>query len=457
MFPAKRDMDDFLINPTVPTIASMENQSEILRATQKQVISTRRSLELLSISKGEASPSAHNDGPIEGGDPLEEQLQWRGYDSDEEGVSTPADSDSYSICSASSGEIVEAVAVPARLSLFIPKTPTTEIPRTERQLYRAQAVIMRPMGKENSQASPKLVNIPASPRTHRSSPSSSSRGFPFAEEQSQRSQPTDDSLHNDSFPSTPRMSSEGQSIDSIPSTPATSTDGASQILSLKLREQASFAPTEPTRATAPDVTKGQSWREFLTYDDPYPLKTQIKDHMFSPVVPTRRKVPAKSEKPAKAEKAVKAEKPAKPAPIKGQSWREFLSYDDPYPLRSQMHDHLISPLVPTRKGFKKLGSAMGMGRTDRATVNAYKGISASLAEAKYSTQSLVKSKAAKPEVYVPSRPSTSSQRPKLVPRGASERELPLKLPPVPKSYAPSGAPMKLQKERKLSAEVGLAR
>ncbi|KAK6436036.1 hypothetical protein LTR95_007770 [Oleoguttula sp. CCFEE 5521] len=447
MFPAQRDMDDFLINPTVPTIASMENQNEILRATQKQVICARRSLELLSISKGETSPSARKDGPIEGSDPLEEQLQWRGYDSDEEGISTPADSDSYSICSASSGEIVEAVAVPARLSLFIPKTPTTDTPRTERQLYRAQAVIMRPMGKDNSQASPKLVNIPASPRTHRSTPSSSSRGFPFAEEESQRSQPTDDSLHNDSFPSTPRMSSEGRSIDSIPSTPATSTDGASQILSLKLREQASFAPTEPVRATAPDVTKGQSWREFLTYDDPYPLKTQIKDHMFSPVVPTRRKVPTK------------AAKPAKPAPIKGQSWREFLSYDDPYPLRSQMHDHMIAPLVPTKKGFKKLGSAMGMGRTDRATVNAYKGISASLAEAKYSTQSLVKSKAAKPmpEVYMPSRPSTSSQRPKLIPRGASERELPLKLPPVPKSFAPSGAPMKLQKERRVSSEVGLAR
>ncbi|OQO15092.1 hypothetical protein B0A48_00474 [Cryoendolithus antarcticus] len=451
MFTVKRDMDDFLINPTVPTIASMENQNEILRATQKQVVSARRSLELLSISKGETSPSARKDGPIEGGDPLEKQLQWRGYDSDEEGVSTPADSDSYSICSASSGEIVEAVAVPARLSLFIPKTPTTETPRTERQLYRAQAVIMRPMGREDSQASPKLVNIPASPRTHRSTPSSSSRGFPFAEEESQRSQSIEDSLHNDSFPSTPRMSSEGRSISSIPSTPATSTDGASQVLDLKLREQTSFAPTEPVRATAPDVTKGQSWREFLTYDDPYPLKTQIKDHMFSPVVPTRRKLPAKSGKPAKAEK------PAKPAPIKGQSWREFLSYDDPYPLRSQMHDHLISPLVPTRKGFKKLGSAMGMGRTDRATVNAYKGISASLVEAKYSTQSLVKSKAAKPEVYVPSRPSTSSQRPKLVPRGASERELPLNLPPVPKSYAPSGAPMKLQKENEVSAEVGLAR
>ncbi|KAK6432796.1 hypothetical protein LTR95_011034 [Oleoguttula sp. CCFEE 5521] len=423
----------------------MEGHDEGLRAAQKDVVTVRRSLELLSISKGGRGKSVRQAASFESGDPLAEQLQWRGYDSDEEGVSTPADSDSYSICSASSGEIVEAVAVPARLSLFIPKTPTTETPRTERQFYRAQAVIMRPMGKDNSQASPKLVNIPASPRTHRSSPSSSSRGFPFAEEQSERSQPTEDSLHNDSRPSTPRVSSEGTSIGSIPSTPATSTDGASQILSLQLREQASLAPTEPVRATAPDVTKGQSWREFLTYDDPYPLKTQIKDHMFSPVVPTRRKVPTK------------AVKPAKPAPIKGQSWREFLSYDDPYPLRSQMHDHLISPLVPTRKGLKKLSSAMGMGRTDRATVNAYKGISASLSEAKYSTQSLVKSKAAKPEVYVPSRPSTSSQRPKLVPRGASERELPLKLPPAPKSYAPSGAPMKLQKERKVSAEVGLAR
>lgn len=343
-------------------------------------------------------------------DPLVEQLYWRRYDSDEEALSS-AESDTESINSASSGEILEMTTT--RLSIVSAKSCSP----IEQTVYCAQAVYLKPVNHGGAKLSPRLVEIPPSPRCERT------QNMGYYKPPMSRLSKLDVATatrHHRSVTSTPRTSLENSSNASTPSTPPTSVGDQSPV---------SSSEKVIRRKSAVTSMRGAAKREF-----------SINSHNMPDA----------------------------------QTLREFLN-SDPYsqgrPL-SHVPAHLTTP---SKRKLRKFSSSFSLGRFNPgfSKRNSSAGNSSEHLPALSSPKPLTPPV---PEVYRPTRCSSLQPPPsaKMVARGANERAPPLVLPPCPddggddvgpkraqiqrspKSYSPTGASKPGRKlhrrQRSLSAD-----
>lgn len=250
-----RAMEQFLVNPTVTTDRYPESRSISPKA--------KRRSHHLDLSTHDLALYPSNDTLS---DPLTEQLYLRGYDSDEEALSS-VDSDTMSIRSSSSGEILEVKT--ARLSIV----SADDLARNRRvsnsqSLYRAQAITIKPINYGSVCMSPRLVDIPSNPQCERSQ----NIGC-YRPPTSRLSKLDTTNVHQRSVVSTPRTSSEGESNGSTPSTPPTSVDERSPISSSEktLRRKSAVtgmrhAARRECSVNVDNMQDAQTLREFIASD-----------------------------------------------------------------------------------------------------------------------------------------------------------------------------------------------
>jgi hypothetical protein len=394
-----RCMEDFLIHPT---ITSPMDDLHATMLTGQDMTTMKGSLELHTAMKMNERRASH---AMTLRDPLDEQLYYRGYCSDEEAVSPSAstDSDNASISSASSGEIVEAI--PARLSLIMPEELAQSFRNIERSLLRARAVVLRPINRPNSPTSPRIIDIPRSLRSQRASSPSAFRP-PIS--RLQRPASVDSRNEEPSIASTPRTSSEQSSV-STPTSPPTSIDERSPSPEHALRKK----PTMPIMRTPVAASPY-----------PYELKNVSKPN---------------------------------------ESFLDFLKTNDPYPLGTAIRDHIVNPLIPNRHRLRKFSSSLNITKSSKSSTKRKDSADENAFDEtpNRSRASLIVARQT-PSVYTPTtRDSSTSSRPRMVARGASERTPVLVLPACPKgynadrevarpkmrteprSYAPTGAPRRM--------------
>lgn len=121
-------MEAFLLNPTQPSDRYTESQSLTLNGRRRSdQLASHPSKRTLRHSNESFS------------DPKVEALYWQRYDSDEEALSS-AESDTDSIASASSGEILEMTTT--RLSIISAEELARSCNPIEQNVHRAQAVTL---------------------------------------------------------------------------------------------------------------------------------------------------------------------------------------------------------------------------------------------------------------------------------------------------------------------------
>jgi hypothetical protein len=274
-----RAMDQFLVNPTVTTDRYAESRSISPKAS-------RRSHQLaLNTQDADLHPSKDTLP-----DTLAEQLLWRAYDSDEEDLSS-VDSDTMSIRSSSSGEILEVKT--ARLSIV----SADDLARNrrisnEQSLYRAQAITIKPINYGSVCMSPRLVDIPASPHCD----ISQNVGC-YRPPTSRLSKLDTTNVHQRSNFSPPRTSSEGDSNGSTPSTPPTSIDERSPISSSEkvIRRKSAVtgmrhAARRECSVNVDNMQDAQTLREFIA-SDPASFGDRPVSKMPNPLVmPSKRRL-----------------------------------------------------------------------------------------------------------------------------------------------------------------------
>jgi hypothetical protein len=250
-----RAMEQFLVNPTVTTDRYTESRSNSPKAS-------RRSHQLALNTKDTDLHPSKDTLP----DTLAERLLWRAYDSDEEDLSS-VDSDTMSIRSSSSGEILEVKT--ARLSIV----SADDLARNrrisnEQSLYCAQAITIKPINYKSVCMSPRLVDIPASPHCD----ISQNIGC-YRPPTSRLSKLDTTNVRQRSNLSTPRTSSEGDSNGSTPSTPPTSIDERSPILSNEkvIRRKSAVtgmrhAARRECSVNVDNMQDAQTLREFIASD-----------------------------------------------------------------------------------------------------------------------------------------------------------------------------------------------
>jgi len=399
-----RAMDAFLINPTEMSDRYAESPSLTLNTRQRSdQLASNTGKKTLHRSKESFS------------DPRVEALYWHRYDSDEEALSS-ADSDTESIGSASSGEILEMTTT--RLSIVSAEELARSCNPIEQTVYCAQAVTLKPINHGDIKLSPRLVEIPPSPRYERA------RSMGFYKPPTSRLSKLDMSTatrHHRSVASTPRTSIENSSNDSTPSTPPTSVDERSPV---------SSSEKVIRRKSAVAGMRSAAKREYSINSNNMP---------------------------------------------DAETLREFLASDPSTHVRPLSHvpAHLTAP--PKRK-LRKFSSSFSLGRFNPAKRNSSAGNSSEDLPALSSPIPLTPKI---PEVYRPTRCSSLQPPPsaKMVARGANERAAPIVLPPCPddseddgdrvgplrghmqrspKSYSPTGAPKTGKKlhrrQRSLSAD-----
>jgi hypothetical protein len=401
-------MEAFLLNPTHPSDRYSESQSLPLngrrRSDQLASHPSKRTLRHSNESFSDLKVKA---------------LYWQRYDSDEEALSS-ADSDTDSIASASSGEILEMTTT--RLSIISAEELARSCNPIEQNVHRAQAVTLWPINHGDIKLSPRLVEIPPSPRYERAR----SMGF-YKPPPSTRLSKLDiikATGHHRSVTSSPRTSLENSSNASTPSTPPTSVDERSPVSS-------------------------------------------------SEKVIRRKSAVAGMRSAAKREYSVNSEHMPD-----AETMREFLASDPSTHVRPVSHMPATNVTAPTKRKLRKFSSSFSLGRFNP-------GFSKRSSSAGNSSEELAASSSSIPatpqipEVYRPTRCSSLQPPPpsKMVARGADERAPPIVLPPCPddsehggdrvvavrpqvqrspKSYSPTGAPKPGKKlhrrQRSLSAD-----
>ena len=399
-------MEAFLLNPTQPNHRYTESQSLTLNPRQRSdQLASHPSKRTLRHSNESFS------------DPKVEALYWQRYDSDEEALSS-ADSDTDSIASTSSGEILEMTTT--RLSIISAEELARSCNPVEQTVLRAQAVTLWPINQGDIKLSPRLVEIPPSPRYERAR----SMGFfkPPPTARLSKLDITKATGHHRSLTSSPRTSIGNSSNASTPSTPPTSVDERSP------------------RSSSEKVIRRKS------------------------AVAGMRSA-AKREDPVDSRHMPDAE-----------TLREFLASDPSTHVRPLSHVPTHAP-APAKRKLRKFSSSFSLGRFNP-------GFSKRSSSAGTSSEELPPSSAIPatpqiPEVYRPTRCSSLQPPPasKMVARGANERAPPIVLPPCPddseydgdyavaarsqmqrspKSYSPTGAPKNGKKlhrrQRSLSAD-----
>jgi hypothetical protein len=396
-------MEAFLLNPTEMTDRYAESPSLALK--------TRRRSDPLASNTGKRTLHQSKESFS---DPLVEQLYWRRYDSDEEALSS-AESDTESIDSASSGEILEMTT--ARLSIVSAEELARSCQPIEQTIYCAQAVYLQPVNQGNAKLSPRLVEIPPSPRFERS------QNMGYYKPSMSRLSKLDTSTatrHHRSVASTPRSSLENSSNASTSSTPPTSVDDRSPL---------SSSEKVIRRKSAVSSMRSIAKREFSINSHNMPDAQTLREFLAS--------APSTQDRPL-----------------------------------SQVPAHLTTP---SKRKLRKFSSSFSLGRFNPTKRNSSAG---NLLEempalpAKYAAPPM-------PEVYRPTRCSSLLPPPptKMVARGGNERAPPIVLPPCPndseddgahvgpirghlqrspKSYSPTGAPKTGRKlhrrQRSLSAD-----
>jgi hypothetical protein len=389
-------MEAFLLNPTEMSDQYAESPSLVLK--------TRRRSDPHASNTGKRTLHQSKESSS---DPLVEQLYWRRYNSDEEALSS-AESDTESIDSASSGEILEMTT--ARLSICNP---------IEQTIYCAQAVYLKPVNQGDAKLSPRLVEIPPSPRFERSQ----NMGY-YKPSQSRLSKldTTTATRHHRSVASTPRSSLENSSNASTPSTPPSSIDDHSPV---------SFSEKVIRRKSAVSSMRSVAKREFSINSHNMPDAQTLREFLAS--------APSTQERPL-----------------------------------SEVPAHLTTP---SKRKLRKFSSSFSLGRFNPIFAKRNSSAGNLLEEmpavpSKYITPSV-------PEVYRPTRCSSLLPPPstKMIARGGNERAPPIVLPPcpndseddgdhvgpirghlqrAPKSYSPTGAPKTGRKlhrrQRSLSAD-----
>ena len=274
-----RAMEQFLVNPTVTTDRYAESRSNSPKPS-------RRSHHLtLNTQDPDLHPSKDTLP-----DTLAEQLLWRGYDSDEEDLSS-VDSDTMSIRSSSSGEILEVKT--ARLSIV----SADDLARNrrisnEQSLFRAQAITIKPINYGSVCMSPRLVDIPSSPHCERSQ----NIGC-YRPPTSRLSKLDTTNVRQRSNFSTPRTSSEGDSNGSTPSTPPTSIDERSPVSSSEkvIRRKSAVtgmrhAARRECSVNVDNMQDAQTLREFIA-SDPASFGERPVSKMPNPLVmPSKRRL-----------------------------------------------------------------------------------------------------------------------------------------------------------------------
>jgi len=274
-----RAMEQFLVNPTVTTDRYAESRSISPKASRLSHHLELNTRDLDFEPSKDTLPA-----------PLVEQLYWRGYDSDEEALSS-VDSDTMSIRSSSSGEILEVKT--ARLSI----ASADELARNrrvsnEQSLYRAHAITIKPINYGSVCMSPRLVDIPPSPLCERSQ----NVGC-YRPPTSRLSKLDTTNVRQRSALSTPRSSTEGDSNASTPSTPPTSVDERSPISSSEkvLRRKSAVtgmrhAARRECSVNVDNMQDAQTLREFIA-SDPSSFGERPLSRMPNPLVmPNKRKL-----------------------------------------------------------------------------------------------------------------------------------------------------------------------
>lgn len=409
--PTTRAMEDFLINPTEMSDRYAESRELTLNTQQRPgQLTSNTPKKTLHAAKESFS------------DPLLEQLYWRGYNSDEEDLSS-ADSDTMSISSTSSGEILEMT--PTRLSIISAEEVRDARRRSsimDQSVCCAQAVTFKPINHGDVVLSPRLVDIPPSPRLPRS------QNMGYYKPPTSRLAKLDMSKatrHQRSVVSTPRTSLEDSSNASTPSTPPTSVDERSPV---------SSSEKVIRRKSAVPSMRGVARREYSFNANNMP---------------------------------------------NAQTLREFLATDP------SSHDKPLSYVpahlaTPSKRKLRKFSSSFSLGRFNPITKRKGTVDSAESSSDEFPPLSAPhRQTMAAPQVYRPTRCSSLQPPPpsKMVARGANERAPPLVLPPcpddsedeadqagpmrgymrrAPMSYSPTGAPTPGRKlhrrQRSLSAD-----
>jgi hypothetical protein len=392
-----RAMEAFLIHPT--------EMSDRYAESQPSTLETRQRSDQLASQPGKRSLHHHQESFP---DPVVEQVYWHRYDSDEEAISSAVDSDTESISSASSGEILEMTRT--RFSVVSAKELANSYDPIEQTVFYAQAVVMQPVNTGDAKLSPRLVEIPPSPRHERH------RSMGYYKPSKSRLSKLDTSTpvrHLQSVASTPRSSIENSSNASNSSTPPTSVDDRSPVSSTEKKVI--------RRKSAVSSMRSVAKREF-----------SINAHNMPDA----------------------------------QTLREFLD-SDPYSDGRPLSQVPAPGATPSKRKLRKFSSSFSLGRFKRIS-------SADNSSDDLPTLASLRSRnPPAPEVYRPSRCSTfqPTLSAKMVARGANERAPPIVLPPCPddstgglmrgqlqrspKSYSPTGAPKtgKLHRRQKsLSAD-----
>ena len=392
-----RAIEDFLINPT----GAMQDRP----AESRPALNLRPDSDHLASNikdKALTPRQSFSD------DPLAEQLYWRGYTSDEEAWSS-VESDTMSINSASSGEILEMV--PTRLSIVSAEELARSRSSIEKPFQCARTVTLKPVNVHTGDLclSPRLVDIPPSPRLRRPSGyyrPSSSRILKLDTSGATR--------HQRSVASTPRTSLENYSNASTSSTPPTSFD-----------EQSPVSANEKVirRKSALSSMRGAARREYSMSSNNMPDAQTLREFLDS-----------------------------------GSS-----SHDQP---PRSMPAHLATA---GKRKLRKFSSSFSLGRFTPSMAKRNDSTDSSSDEmptlfapsAQNARQTMPT-----PATYIPTRGSSLRPPPqfatgKMVPRGADERAPPIVLPPcpddssddvehtkpvraplrrAPMSYSPTGAP-----------------
>jgi hypothetical protein len=384
-----RAMDAFLINPTEMSDRYDESPSLTLNTQQRSdQLASNPGKRTLRQSKESFS------------DPRVEALYWNRYDSDEEALSS-AESDTESISSTSSGEILEMT--PTRLSIISAEEVARSCNPIGQTLCRAQAVTIKPINHGDVKLSPRLVEIPPSPRYERA------RSMGFYKPPTSRLSKLDMSkatIHHRSVASTPRTSLENSSNESTPSTPPTSVDERSPV---------SSSEKVIRRKSAVAGMRTAAKREYSINSNNMP---------------------------------------------DAETLREFLASDPSTHVRPLSHvpSHLKAP---TKRKLRKFSSSFSLGRFNPGFSK--RSSAGNSLEDLPTLASPIPLTPKIPEVYRPTRCSSLQPLPaaKIVARGGNERAAPIVLPPCPdhseddgdrvgpmrahvqrspKSYSPTGAP-----------------
>lgn len=391
-----RAIEAFLINPVEMGDRYAESQTLTLNTRPRidQLASNTRN-KAVRISKESFS------------DPLVEQLYWTRYDSDEEALSS-IDSDTESISSTSSGEILEMTTT--RLSIVSAEELAKSCHPVEQVVHCAQAVTFQSVNHGDVKFSPRLVEIPPSPRHIR--PKSMGCYRPPTSRLS-KLDTSPGTVHQRSVASTPRTSLENSSIASTPSTPPTSVDERSPISSNEkvIRRKSAVAGMR-------SVAK----REFSFHGQPMPDAQTLREFLATD--------PSSHEKPI-----------------------------------SHVPAHLTTP---SKRKLRKFSSSFSLGRFNPSFAKRNSSSDHILENAPETPRIPEVYRPTRCSSLQP--PPTT----KMVARGANERAPPIVLPPcpddseadlgpmrarmsrAPKSYSPTGAPKTGRKlhrrQRSLSAD-----